>query len=55
MIAIPKELTGMVEYDENDNRILKDGATEEQKRIFQEFFNLLESEKLTDTIIEYEE
>ncbi|WP_164971687.1 hypothetical protein [Clostridium tetani] len=55
MIALPKELIGITDYDENDNWILKDGATEEQKKIFEEFKRSIESEELTDTIIKFEE
>ncbi|WP_291563702.1 MULTISPECIES: hypothetical protein [unclassified Clostridium] len=55
MIALPKELVGITDYDENDNWILKDGATEEQKKIFEEFKKSMESEELTDAIIEFNE
>lgn len=48
MIALPKELMGITDYDENDNWILKDEATEEQKKIFEEFKRDLESGKLSD-------
>lgn len=55
MIPIPKELMGITTFDEKGNRILKDGATEEQKKIFEQFYKDLESGKLSDIEIEYEE
>ncbi|MBU5486482.1 hypothetical protein KQI86_19460 [Clostridium sp. MSJ-11] len=55
MIALPKELVGITDYDEDDNWILKDGATEEQKKIFEEFKKGIESKELADTIINFEE
>lgn len=54
MIALPKELIGMTDYDEDDNWILKDEATEEQRKIFEEFKKSIEEGKLSDTLIEYE-
>jgi hypothetical protein len=55
MIPIPKEIAGMTDYDENDNWILKPGATEKQKKIFDQFKRDLESGKLSDVKIECEE
>lgn len=54
MIALPKELLGMTEYDDNDNWILKEGATKKQKEIFEKFKKDLKSGELTDTLIESE-
>lgn len=48
VIPLPKELIGITTFDEDGNRILKKGATEEQKRIFQQFYKGLESGKLSD-------
>lgn len=55
MIALPKELIGITDYDDNDNWILKDGATKKQRKIFEEFKKNIESGNLKDTSIEYEE
>lgn len=55
MIALPKELIGITDYDDDDNWILKDGATKEQTRIFKEFKKDIELGNLKDTLIEYEE
>lgn len=55
VIVLPKKLVGITDYDEYDNWILKDGATEEQKKIFEEFKKGIESKELTDTIINFEE
>lgn len=55
MIPMPKELIGATTFDEKGNRILKYGTTEEQKIIFEQFYNDLKSGNLTDTMIEYEE
>lgn len=52
---MPKELIGATTFDEKGNRILKYGTTEEQKIIFEQFYNDLKSGNLTDTMIEYEE
>ncbi len=55
MIPLPKEIIGMTDYDKNDNWILKEGATEEQKKIFEKFKKDMDSGELTDVIIEHEE
>lgn len=51
MIKLPEELLGMTDYDENDNWILKEGSTEKQRKVFENFQMDLESGKLTDTEI----
>lgn len=55
MVAIPEEIIGMTEYDEDDNWVLKKGATEEQRKIFEKFKKDLESGELSDVEVKYEE
>lgn len=55
MIPMPKEIMGITTYDDNDNWVLKAGATKKQQEIYEKFKKDLESGKLSDTIIQYEE
>lgn len=51
MIKLPNELLGMTDYDEHDRWILKDGATEKQKEVFEEFKKKMDTEQFSDTEI----
>lgn len=54
MIQIPQEIIDATTFDDEGNRILKDDVTEEQRKIYDQFYNDLESGKLTDVLIELE-
>lgn len=55
MIPLPKEVIGVLINNDDGELVLKDEATEEQRKIFEKFKRDLESGKLTDVIVEYEE
>lgn len=54
MVKFPDELYGCTYWDRaQGKRVLKKEATEEQKRIFEEFYRTLENEDLNDRVIEF--
>ena len=42
MIAIPEELDDMFKYNDQGEMILKENASEEQKKVFEQFLKDLE-------------
>lgn len=53
MIKFPEELIEVTEIDDNGDRVLKKGATEEQRKIFERFKKDIDNGTLTDMEIEY--
>lgn len=54
MIKFPDELYDCTYWDEKlGERLLKENATEEQKRIFEEFYRDLDNGTLSDAVIEF--
>ena len=51
MIAIPEELDDMIEYNDQGEMILKENASEEQKKVFEQLLKDLDE---GDTSIVFE-
>lgn len=53
MVIPPKEILHLLYYDEKAKEmVIREGATEEQKRILKEFLQEVKVENLSDVVIE---